>query len=65
VPSSKGRRTAPAAKERQSSKSKKREAPSKDSPAQASKKKKTSATKGVDTGGKSSIRIFSFSYLFS
>uniref|UniRef100_A0A2N9EY06 Aminotransferase-like plant mobile domain-containing protein n=1 Tax=Fagus sylvatica TaxID=28930 RepID=A0A2N9EY06_FAGSY len=50
VPSSRGRRTAPvgtpAAKERQSSKSKKREAPSKDSPAQASKKKKTSATKG-------------------
>ncbi len=50
MPSSRGRRTAPvgtpAAKERQSSKSKKREAPSKDSPAQASKKKKTSATKG-------------------
>ena len=50
VPSSRGRRTAPAGtpatKERQSSKSKKREAPSKDSPVQASKKKKTSATKG-------------------
>ena len=50
VPSSRGRRTAPAgtptAKERQSSKSKKREAPSKDSPTQTSKKKKTSATKG-------------------
>ena len=50
VPSSRGRRTAsigtPVAKERQSNKSKKREAPSKDSPAQTSKKKKTSATKG-------------------
>ena len=47
VPSSRGRRTAPAgtptAKERQSSKSKKREAPSMDSPTQASKKKKTMA----------------------
>ena len=50
VPSNRGRRTAlagtPAAKERQSSKSKQREAPSKDSLAQVSKKKKTSATKG-------------------
>jgi hypothetical protein len=50
VPSSRGRKTASvgtlAAKKKQSSKSKKREAPSKDSPAQASKKKKTSATKG-------------------
>jgi hypothetical protein len=50
VPSNKGRRTAsagtPAAKEKRSSKSKKRAAPSKDSPTQASKKKKTSATKG-------------------
>ena len=49
VPSSRGRRTAsistPAAKEKHSSKSKKREAPSKDSPAQASKKRKTSAAK--------------------
>ena len=50
VASSRGRRTAPAGtptvKERQSSSSKKRKAPSKDSPAQASKKKKTSATRG-------------------
>ena len=49
VPSSRGRRTAstgtPAAKEKQSSRSKKREAPSKDSPAQASMKKKTTAAK--------------------
>uniref|UniRef100_A0A2N9G9C9 Aminotransferase-like plant mobile domain-containing protein n=1 Tax=Fagus sylvatica TaxID=28930 RepID=A0A2N9G9C9_FAGSY len=48
--SSRGRRTAsagtPVAKEKQSSKSKKKEALSKDSPTQASKKKKTSATKG-------------------
>uniref|UniRef100_A0A2N9G5C2 Uncharacterized protein n=1 Tax=Fagus sylvatica TaxID=28930 RepID=A0A2N9G5C2_FAGSY len=47
VPSSRGRRTAsagtPAAKGKQSSKSKKREAPSKDSPAQASKRMKTTA----------------------
>jgi hypothetical protein len=44
VPSSRGRRTTsvgtPTAKGKQSSKSKKREAPSKDSPAQASKRKK-------------------------
>ena len=50
VPSSMGRRTASAgttvAKGKQSSKSKKREAPSKDSPAQASKKRKTNAVKG-------------------
>ena len=50
VPSSRGRKTAsagtPAVKRKQPSRSKKREAPSKDSPAQASKKKKTSATKG-------------------
>ena len=49
VPSSRGRRIAsvgtPAAKGKHSSKSKKREAPSKDSPAQASKKRKTSAAK--------------------
>ena len=47
--SSRGRRTAstgtPSAKEKQSSRSKKREAPSKDSPAQASMKKKRSAAK--------------------
>uniref|UniRef100_A0A2N9H6U5 Aminotransferase-like plant mobile domain-containing protein n=1 Tax=Fagus sylvatica TaxID=28930 RepID=A0A2N9H6U5_FAGSY len=50
LPSSKERRTAsvgtPATKGKQSSKSKKREAPSKDSPAQASKKRKTNAVKG-------------------
>uniref|UniRef100_A0A2N9IL65 Aminotransferase-like plant mobile domain-containing protein n=1 Tax=Fagus sylvatica TaxID=28930 RepID=A0A2N9IL65_FAGSY len=50
VSSSRGRRTAsagtPIAKGKQSSKSKKRKAPSKDSLAQASKKKKTSATRG-------------------
>ena len=50
VASSRGRRIASAgtsvAKGKQSSKSKKRKAPSKDSPAQASKKKKTSATRG-------------------
>jgi hypothetical protein len=50
VPSSRGRKIAstgtPTAKGKQSSKSKKREAPSKDSLAQASKKKRTSATKG-------------------
>ena len=50
VPSSRGRRTAsagiPAVKRKQPDRSKKREAPSKDSPARASKKKKTSATKG-------------------
>ncbi len=50
VASSRGRRIAPAgtptAKERQSSSSKKRKAPSKDSPTEASKKKKTSATRG-------------------
>ena len=49
VPSSRGRRTAsvgtPAAKGKKSSKSKKREAPSKGSLAQASKKRKTSAAK--------------------
>ncbi len=49
VPSSIGRKTTsagtPTAKGKQSSKSKKREAPSKDSPAQASKKRKTSAAK--------------------
>ena len=49
VPSSRGRRTGtastPIAKGRQSSKSKKRGAPSKDSPGQALKKRKTSATK--------------------
>jgi hypothetical protein len=47
VPSSRGRRTAsagtPVAKGKQSSKSKKREVPSKDSPAQASKRMKTTA----------------------
>ena len=45
VPSSRGRMTVsagtPAVKEKQPNKSKKREAPSKDSPAQASKRKKT------------------------
>uniref|UniRef100_A0A2N9EV39 Aminotransferase-like plant mobile domain-containing protein n=1 Tax=Fagus sylvatica TaxID=28930 RepID=A0A2N9EV39_FAGSY len=50
VASNRGRRTTSvgtlAAKGKQSSKSKKREAPSKDSPAQASKKKKINATKG-------------------
>uniref|UniRef100_A0A2N9IMQ7 Aminotransferase-like plant mobile domain-containing protein n=1 Tax=Fagus sylvatica TaxID=28930 RepID=A0A2N9IMQ7_FAGSY len=50
VPSSRGRRTASAGtsavKRKQPERSKKREAPSKDSPARASKKKKTSATKG-------------------
>jgi hypothetical protein len=50
MPSSRGRRTASAGtlavKRKQPDRSKKREAPSKDSPAQASKKKKTSATKG-------------------
>jgi hypothetical protein len=50
VPSSRGRRTAstgtPAVKRKKPGRSKKREAPSKDSPAQASKKKKTSVTKG-------------------
>ena len=50
VPSSKGRRTTPAgtpaAKKRHSSRFKKREAPSKDSLVEASKKKKTSATRG-------------------
>ena len=50
VPSSRGRRTASAStsavKRKQPDRSKKRETPSKDSPAQASKKKKTSATKG-------------------
>jgi hypothetical protein len=50
VASSRGRRMASAgtsvAKGKQSSKSKKRKAPSKDSPAQTSKKKKTSATRG-------------------
>ena len=50
MPSSRGRRTAsagtPTAKGKQSSKSKERQAPSKDSPTQASKKKKTSATRG-------------------
>jgi hypothetical protein len=49
LPSSRGRRIAsvgtPAAKWKHSSKSKKREAPSKDSPAQVSKKRKTSAAK--------------------
>jgi hypothetical protein len=49
VSSSRGRRTAsastPAAKEKQSSRSKKREAPSRDSPAQASTKKKTTAAR--------------------
>ena len=49
VPSSRGRRTAfagtPTAKGKQSNKSKKREAPSKDSLAQASKKRKISAAK--------------------
>jgi hypothetical protein len=49
VASSRGRRIAPvgtpAAKEKQSSRSKKREAPSRDSPAQASKKKKTTAAR--------------------
>uniref|UniRef100_A0A2N9FCT9 Aminotransferase-like plant mobile domain-containing protein n=1 Tax=Fagus sylvatica TaxID=28930 RepID=A0A2N9FCT9_FAGSY len=47
VPSRRGKRNAsastPTAKEKQPSKSKKREAPSKDSPAQASKRKKTTA----------------------
>uniref|UniRef100_A0A2N9ED66 Aminotransferase-like plant mobile domain-containing protein n=1 Tax=Fagus sylvatica TaxID=28930 RepID=A0A2N9ED66_FAGSY len=51
VPSNSGRRTAsagtPAAKRKQSSKSKKRETPSKDSPAQVSKKKKTRASAPV------------------
>ena len=54
VASSRGKRIAPAgtptAKERQSSRSKKREAPNKDSPAQASKKKKITtarASRGV------------------
>ena len=50
VPSSRGRRIAyvgtPAVKRKQPGRSKKREAPSKDSLAQASKKKKISATKG-------------------
>jgi hypothetical protein len=50
VPSSKGRRTASAGtsvvKRKQPDRSKKREAPSKDFPVQASKKKKTSAMKG-------------------
>uniref|UniRef100_A0A2N9HQI6 Aminotransferase-like plant mobile domain-containing protein n=1 Tax=Fagus sylvatica TaxID=28930 RepID=A0A2N9HQI6_FAGSY len=50
MPSSRGKKTAsagtPAVKRKQPGRSKKREAPSKDSPAQASKKKKTSATKG-------------------
>ena len=50
VPSSRGRRTASAgtstAKGKQSSKSKKREAPSKGSPVQASKKRKRNAAKG-------------------
>ena len=49
VPSSRGRKTTaagtPAAKGKQSSKSKKREARSKDSPAQASKRKKTTASR--------------------
>jgi hypothetical protein len=49
VPSSRGRRTAsvgtPVVKGKHSSKSKKREAPSKDSPAQVSKKRKASAAK--------------------
>jgi hypothetical protein len=49
VPSSRGRRTAsagtPAAKGKQSSKSKKREAPSKDSPTQVSKRMKTTASR--------------------
>ena len=49
MPFSRGRRTAsastPVAKGKQSSKSKKREAPSKGSPPQASKKRKTSAAK--------------------
>ena len=49
VPSSRGRRTAsavtPIAKGKQSSKSKKKEAPSKDSPAQASKRKKTTTSR--------------------
>jgi hypothetical protein len=50
MPSSRGRRTAStgtsAVKRKQPDRSKKREAPSKDSPIQASKKKKTSVTKG-------------------
>jgi hypothetical protein len=50
VPFSKGRRTTsagtPTVKRKQPDRSKKREAPSKDSPARASKKKKTSAAKG-------------------
>ena len=50
VPSGRGRRTASAGtsavKRKQTERSKKREAPSKGSPARASKKKKTSATKG-------------------
>jgi hypothetical protein len=50
VPSSRGKRIAPAgtsaAKRKQPDRSKKGEAPSKDSPARASKRKKTSATKG-------------------
>ena len=49
VVSNKGRKTAPAgtptAKEKQSSRPKKREASSRDSPAQASKKKKTTAAR--------------------
>jgi hypothetical protein len=56
VPSSRGRRTAsagtPTTKGKQSSKSKKRKAPSKDSPIQASKRKKTTAgrvSRGVIT----------------
>uniref|UniRef100_A0A2N9H6Y4 Aminotransferase-like plant mobile domain-containing protein n=1 Tax=Fagus sylvatica TaxID=28930 RepID=A0A2N9H6Y4_FAGSY len=50
APSSRGRRIAPAgtsaAKRKQPDRSKKGEAPNKDSPARASKRKKTSATKG-------------------
>jgi DNA/RNA endonuclease YhcR with UshA esterase domain len=50
VPSSRGRRTAfagtPTVKRKQPDRSKKREVPSKDFPARAFKKKKTSAAKG-------------------